>query len=86
MSRAEFSLTEPIPLQAVYVDHSRNPRLLNGLVTASDGKVSLEHSGAVRDALKKTLVKCQQMTDTKFISVERRTGMGMELDFLCIRT
>ena len=25
VSRAEFSLTEPIPLQAVYVDHSRNP-------------------------------------------------------------
>ena len=29
-SRAEFSLTEPIPLQAVYVDHSRNQRLLYG--------------------------------------------------------
>ena len=28
VSRAEFSLTEPIPLQAVYVDHSRNPPLL----------------------------------------------------------
>ena len=26
VSRTEFSLTEPIPLQAVYVDHSRNPR------------------------------------------------------------
>ena len=25
---AEFSLTEPVPLQAVYIDHSRNPRLL----------------------------------------------------------
>ena len=31
VSRAEFSLTEPIPLQAVYIDHSRNPRLLYGL-------------------------------------------------------
>ena len=30
VSRAEFSLTESIPLQAVYVDHSRNPRLLYG--------------------------------------------------------
>ena len=30
VSRAEFSLTEPIPLQAVYIDHSRNPRLLYG--------------------------------------------------------
>ncbi|MEW8091771.1 MAG: hypothetical protein AB2784_19285, partial [Candidatus Thiodiazotropha endolucinida] len=27
---AEFSLTEPVPLQAVYIDHSRNPRLLYG--------------------------------------------------------
>ena len=30
VSRAEFSLTEPILLQAVYIDHSRNPRLLYG--------------------------------------------------------
>ena len=30
VTRAEFSLTEPIPLQAVYIDHSRNPRLLYG--------------------------------------------------------
>ena len=30
VSRAEFSLTEPIPLQAVYIDHSRNPQLLYG--------------------------------------------------------
>ena len=30
VSRAEFSPTEPIPLQAVYVDHSRNPQLLYG--------------------------------------------------------
>ena len=30
VSRAKFSLTEPIPLQAVYIDHSRNPRLLYG--------------------------------------------------------
>ena len=30
VSRAEFSLTEPIPVQAVYIDHSRNPRLLYG--------------------------------------------------------
>ena len=31
VSRAEFSLTETIPLQAAYVDHSWNPRLLYGL-------------------------------------------------------
>ena len=30
VSRAEFSLTEPISLQAVYVDHNRNPQLLYG--------------------------------------------------------
>ena len=35
---------------------------------------------------KKTLVRCQQMTDTMFISVEKRTDMNMGLDFLCIRT
>ena len=29
VSRAEFSLTEPIPLQVVYIDHSRYPRLLS---------------------------------------------------------
>ena len=28
VSRAEFSLAEPNPLQAAYVDHSRNPRSL----------------------------------------------------------
>ena len=28
VSRAEFSLVEPIPFQAVYIDYSRNPRLL----------------------------------------------------------
>ena len=28
--RAEFILTEPIPLQAVYIDHSRFSRLLYG--------------------------------------------------------
>ena len=31
VSRAELSLTEAIPLQVVYVDHSRNSRLLYGL-------------------------------------------------------
>ena len=51
-----------------------------------NGQVSLEHSGAVQDALEKTLVRCQQMTDTRFISVETRTDMSMRLDFLCIRT
>ena len=35
---------------------------------------------------KKTLVRCQQMTDSRFISVERRTAMSMGLDFLCIKT
>ena len=40
----------------------------------------------LRDALKKKLVRCQQMTDTRFISVKRRTDMSMGLDFLCIRT
>ena len=34
----------------------------------------------------KTLVRCQQMTDTRFISVEKRTGMSMGLDFLCTKT
>ena len=43
--------------------------------------VSLEHIGALRDALEKTLVRCQQMTDTRFISVEKRTDIRMGLDF-----
>ena len=30
VSRAEFSLTEPVSFQAVYVDHNRNPQLLYG--------------------------------------------------------
>ena len=30
VSRAEFSLTEAIPLQAVYIGHSRNLQLLYG--------------------------------------------------------
>ena len=48
--------------------------------------VSLEYTGALRDALEKTLVRCHQMTNTRFISVEKRTDMSMGLDFLCIRT
>ena len=35
---------------------------------------------------KKTLVRCQQVTDTRFISVEKRANMSMGLDFLCTRT
>ena len=31
VSKADLSLMEAIPLQAVYVDHSRNPRLLYGV-------------------------------------------------------
>ena len=31
VSRADFSLTKPIPLRAVNVDYNRNPRLLYGL-------------------------------------------------------
>ena len=31
------------------------------------------------------LVRCQRMTDTRFISVEKRTDMSMGLDFLCTR-
>ena len=31
-------------------------------------------------------VRCQQMTDTRFISVEKRANMNMGLDFLCTRT
>ena len=34
----------------------------------------------------KTLVRCQQMTDTRFISVEKRASMSMGFDFLCTRT
>ena len=34
----------------------------------------------------KTLVRCQQMTDTRFISVEKRANMSMGLDFLSTRT
>ena len=30
VSRAEFSLTKPIPLQVVYIDHSRTQRILYG--------------------------------------------------------
>ena len=41
--------------------------------------------GSVRFA-GKTLVRCQQMTDTRCISVEKRTNMRMRLDFLCTRT
>ena len=35
---------------------------------------------------KKTLVRCQQMTDARCISVEKRANMRMGLDFLCTRT
>ena len=38
--------------------------------------------GSVRCA-GKTLVRCIQMTDTRFISVEKRTDTNMGLDFLC---
>ena len=31
-----------------------------------------------------SVVRCQQMTGTRFISVEKRTDMSMGLDFLCI--
>ena len=31
-----------------------------------------------------SLVRCQQMTGTRFISVEKRTDTSMGLDFLCI--
>ena len=34
----------------------------------------------------KNFGRCQQMTDTRFISVEERTHMSMSLDFLCSRT
>ena len=34
---------------------------------------------------KKTLVRCQQMMDTRFISVKKRTDMSMGLDFLCTK-
>ena len=34
----------------------------------------------------KTLVRCQQMTDTRFFSVEKRANMSMGLDYLCTRT
>ena len=45
----------------------------------------MEHNGALRDALE-NLVRCQQMTDTRFFSVEKRADMSMGLDFLCSRT
>ena len=51
-----------------------------------NGQVSLEHSGAARDALEKTFVRYQQMTATRFISVEKRTDMSMGLDFLSVGT
>ena len=35
---------------------------------------------------KKTLVRCQKMTDTRFISVEKRTDLSIVLDFLYIRS
>ena len=41
--------------------------------------------GALRDALIK-LVRYQQMTDTRFISVKKRADMSMGLDFFCTRT
>ena len=34
----------------------------------------------------KTLLRCQQMTDMGFISVEKRTDMSMGSDILCTRT
>ena len=34
----------------------------------------------------KTLVRCQQMSDTRFVSVEMKTDMSIGLDFLCTRT
>ena len=44
VSRAEFSLTESIPLQAVYVDHSRNPQLLYGSPwSRTEGEVNGEN-------------------------------------------
>ena len=33
----------------------------------------------------KTMVRCQQMMDTRFISVEKSSDMSMVLDSLCIR-
>ena len=33
-----------------------------------------------------TMTAPQQMTDTRFISVEKRANMSMGLDFLCTRT
>ena len=40
VSRAEFSLTEPIPLQAVYIHHSRNMARLGHEHMALDSKSS----------------------------------------------
>ena len=34
----------------------------------------------------KNLVRCQQMTGIRFISVKKRANMNMGLDFLCTRT
>ena len=42
--------------------------------------------GAVLGCAGKTLVRCQQMTARRFISVEKRANMSMGLDFLSTRT
>ena len=34
----------------------------------------------------KAFERCQQVIDTKFISVEKRTDISMGLDFICTRT
>ena len=47
VSRAEFSLTEPIPLRAVYTDHSRNPRFCMARLGHEHMVVDLKSSSAL---------------------------------------
>ena len=42
----------------------------------------MEHSGPLRDALKKTLVRCQQKTDIRFISAKKEDRHDYEVGFL----
>ena len=48
--------------------------------------ISRYHWNIVGLCAEKTLVRCQQTTDTRCISVEKRANMSMGLDFLCTRT
>ena len=69
----------------IHVCNGVGPQVLTTLVTA----LPLGIPGTYLDSARcpgKTLARCQQMTDTRFISMKERTDMNMGLDFLRIRT